>query len=148
MDERVAKLRTPEDCEKFAKNAERLNHPELVDDARRKAIELRARDFGAEIQAEKECLQAVFAYEQVLSKKNGKRTKASRTWQMINRHGILEAAERAVNRPVETVAYRALIEMGLKEYAFEAVILRHPDAFSIEAVATSKARLQEMEKDS
>jgi hypothetical protein len=147
MDDRITKLKTPEDCEKFAKNAERLDRPDLVEDARRRAVELRAKDYGSVSDAEKECLQAVYAYEEVLSKKNGKRTRASRTWQMIERHGILQAAERAVNRPVETVAYRALIEMGLRDFAFEAVILRHPDAFSQEAAEVARQRLRELEGD-
>jgi len=145
MDERIARLGTAEDCVKFAKNAERLNRPELVEDCRRRAVELRAKEYGSESTAEKECLQAVYAYEEVLAKKNGKRTRASRTWQMINRHGILEAVERAVNRPVETVAYKALIEIGLKEFAFEAVILRHPDSFSAEAVEVARQRLLDLD---
>jgi len=33
--------------------------------------------------------------------------------------------------------------MGLQEFAFEAVILRHPNVFSSDAVAISKLRLQE-----
>jgi hypothetical protein len=52
---------------------------------------------------------------------------------MIERHGIIEAVERAVNRSSETIGYKALLEMGLEEYAFEAVILRHPELFGEEA---------------
>jgi len=104
MDDRVAKLQTLEDCEKFSKNAERLSHDDLVDDARRRAVELRAAKHGATSEAEKECLKAIYAYEEVLARKNGKRTRATRTWQMIDRHGILGAAERAVNRASETMA--------------------------------------------
>jgi hypothetical protein len=62
---------------------------------------------------------------------------------MIKRHGIIGAAERAVNRPTETSGYRALVEMGLGEYAFEAVILRHPQVFSAEVVERSRQRLSE-----
>ena len=143
MDPRVKKLKTVEACTRFAANATRLGRPDLADEARRRAVEIRAESHGAESDAEHECLQAVYAYEEVLSSKNGRRTSASRTWQMIKRHGILEAAERAVNRDKETAGYTALVEMGLQEYAFEAVILRHPDEFSPEAVSISKHRLQE-----
>lgn len=79
--------------------------------------------------AEKECLQAIYAYEEVLSKKNGRRTRASRTWQMVERHGILRAAERAVDRQNETLGFSALAEMGLLDFAFEAVILRYSSLF-------------------
>jgi len=46
-----------------------------------------------------------------------------------------------VNRPTETSGYRALVEMGLEEYAFEIVILRHPQLFSAEAVERSRQRM-------
>lgn len=143
MDERIEKIATVEGCKRFAANATRLGRPDLADEARMRAVELRAESYGADTDAEKECLQAIYAYEEVLSENNGRRTSAARTWQMIKRHGILGAAERAVNRAQETAGYKALIEMGLQEFAFEAVILRHPDVFSPDAVAISKLRLQE-----
>lgn len=147
MDERIARLQTPEECVRFAKNAIRLDHPELANQALKRAIELRAAEYGASSQAEKECLQAIYAYEEVLSKKNGRRTRASRTWQMIERHGVLASVERAVNRKAETAGYRALAEMGLQEFAFEAVILRHPALFSEDAVQRSQERMREWPED-
>lgn len=143
MDERVARLSTPEACERFMKNAIRLHAPELADQALRRAVELRAAAFGATSDAEQECLQAIYAYEETLTRKNGKRTRAIRTWQMVKRHGILAAAERAVDRSVEAAGYRALAEMGLQQYAFEAVILRYPERFSAAAVARSHERMRE-----
>jgi hypothetical protein len=143
MDERVAKIKTPEDCEKFARNAARLGREDLVEQARKRALELRATEYGSGSEAEKECLKAIFAYEEVLTKKNGRRTRATRTWQMIDRHGIIGAAERAVNRKAETAGYKALLEMDLQEFAFEAVILRYPHLFSSDAVARSKQRISE-----
>jgi hypothetical protein len=146
MDKRIEKLKTPEQCAIFARNAAERNRPDLAEQARKRAVQLSADSLGAESEAEKEALQAVFAYEEVLTKKNGKKTRASRTWQMINRHGILKAVERAVNRNAETQGYTALVEMGLEEFAFEAVILRHPDLFSKEAILRSRARLSEWRK--
>lgn len=143
MEQRIAKLTTPEACERFIKNAIRLNELQLADQALRRAVELRAASHGTTTEVERECLQAIYAYEEILSRKNGKRTRASRTWQMVERHGILAAAERAVDRSTETAGYRALTEMGLQQYAFEAVILRHPQLFSADAVARSLARMKE-----
>lgn len=143
MDARILNLKTPDQCEAFARNATERNRPDLADQARVRAIQLRAESWGAKSEAEKEALQAVYAYEEVLTKKNGKRTKASRTWQMIKRRGIIEAVERAVNRESETQGYTALAEMGLQDFAFEAVVLRHPELFSDEAVAKSRQRLTE-----
>lgn len=141
MDERVARLKTPEDCEQFALNVQ-AKLPDLAQAARRRAVELRASAHGAETAAEREALAAVYAYERVLSKKNGKKVRASRTWQMIERHGIIEAVERAVKRPADPAGYTALAEMGMQDLSFESVVVRHPDAFSPEAVARSDERLR------
>ena len=143
MNDIISKLKTPEECANYEKNVTERGHPELAVGARKRAIELRALSHGATTEAERECLEAVYAYERVLSKRTGKNTRASRTWQMIARRGILPAVERAVNRPTETAGYRALLEMGLEDYAFEAVILRHPTAFSAEAVQRSHTRINE-----
>lgn len=144
LDERVARLTSPEDCEKFAKNAIRLGRPDLADQARRHSIDLRTAEYGDASEVEKECIQAILAYEEVLSRKNGRRTRATRTWQMIKRRGILGAVERAVSRLTQTAGYELLVEMGLADFAFEAVILRYPEQFSEEAVVCSAARMREL----
>lgn len=145
MDDRVAKLKTPKDCESFARNARKLGHPELALEARRRAVELRALAYGATSAAEKECLEAIYAYEEILSEKHGKRVRASRTWQMIKRRGIIAAVEHAVDRPDGTAGFTALKEVGLDNYAFEAVILRHPELFSDSAVERSRTRMAQFD---
>lgn len=141
MDERVKRIKTAELCEIFATNAANRGRPDLAQEAKVRAVQLRAEEYGAKSEAETEAIQAVYAYEEVLSRKNGKRTRASRTWQMIKRRGIIDLVERAVNRESETQGYTLLAEMGLEDFAFEAVILRHPELFSEEAIAKSRQRL-------
>jgi hypothetical protein len=126
----------------FGKNAAARSRPDLAREAQLRSIQLRAEQHGLVSKAEREALQAIYAYEEVLFKKNGRRTRATRTWQMIDRHGIIGAIERAVDRDQETAGYQALVKMGLQELAFEAVILRHPSLFSEGAVEKSKKRLQ------
>jgi len=142
MDERVLRLKTPEDCERFAKNAIERGRPDLAQEAKEKSVQLKAEKYGATTQVERECVAAVYAYEEVLSAKNGKKTKASRTWQMIKKYGVLPAVELAVNRTQETMGYTALLEMGLEDYAFEAVVVKYPEFFSEEAVLRSADRIQ------
>ena len=145
MDERVARLETSEECEQFAINVQNCS-PELAQAARRRGIELQAALHEATTAAEREALQAVYAYERVLCEKHGKNVRASRTWQMIKRHGIITAVERAVNRKDVTSGYTALVEMGMPDFAFEAVVCRHPSVFSAEALKRSRERLEEWEK--
>jgi hypothetical protein len=95
VDERVKQLKTPESCERFIANVIK-KYPNLAQEARRRKIELLSLAHGAENAAEREALQAIFAYEEVLTARNGRKTHASRTWQMVKRHGIIGAIERAV----------------------------------------------------
>src|SRR5262245_21228844 len=108
MDEKVARLKTPEECGQFIKNVEE-KYPELAREARRRAVELRAAAHGATNAAEKEALQAVYAYEELLSNGRGKRIRATRTWQMIQRRGIMGAVEQLVQRKDVTSGYRELV---------------------------------------
>jgi len=134
------RLTTAEECESLANNVQKSN-PALATEARRRAVELRAAKHGAKTVAEQEALRSVYAYEEGLSKKRGRRTRASRTWQMIDRHGIIGAVERAVNRKEETTGYTLLHEMGMDDFAFEVVVVRYPNLFSPEAVTRSQARI-------
>ncbi|MBF6568061.1 MAG: hypothetical protein IVW54_04195 [Candidatus Binataceae bacterium] len=144
QDERIANLKTPEDCEQFAINVEARGKVDLAREARRRAIELRALAHNANSVAEREALAAVYAYERVLSQSAGKKIRATRTWQMIKRRGLIPAVEHVVSQRKETKGYVALVEMGMEDMAFEAVVLRHPEVFSAEAVERSKVRLHEL----
>ena len=146
-DEVVSKLSTPEECSVFEKSVTEQGRTALAVAARKRAIAIRAEQHDIEDAIERECLEAVYAYERILFAKRGKKVRAARTWQMIKRHGIIGAVERAVNRKLETSGYRALVEMGLEEYAFEAVILRHPSTFSSQAVERAKSRLTSLKQD-
>lgn len=143
MDKRVVALKTPEDCARFIKNALAGGRTDLAQEARQRAVLLRTEAEGATSQAEREALAAVFAYEEVLFHKHGKRIRASYTWRMIRERGIIPAVERAVNKPTETAGYHALLEMGLESFAFEAVVVKYPELFSSEAVFRCQERVNE-----
>jgi len=99
---------------------------------------------SAKNDAEREGYEAIYAYEEALSNQKGRNTRAGRTWPMVDEHGIIGAIERIVTRRVETEGYRVLVEMGMEDMAFEAVVLRHPDSFSAAAVAASRERLERL----
>lgn len=64
---------------------------------------------------------------------------------MIKELGIVKSIERLVTKKQPTEGYKALAEMGLQDIAFEAVVCRHPESFSEEAVEAYKKRLEEWE---
>jgi hypothetical protein len=141
MDYRVERLRTPAECEIFAKNANALKHPELALQANRKAIDLQVATHETGSPVEAECLAAVYAYEALLTRRNGKKTRATGTWQAVKRYGIIEAIERAVIRPPDAADKVTLRDLGLQDLAFEALVMRHEASFNAAAVEISKARL-------
>ncbi len=140
MDPFILKLDSPERCEQYARNIQ-VRDPKNAEIALRRAVELRAEQYHATSPAERECVQAVYAYERAMWKQRGKPVKASRTWQMIKRRGIIPAVEYIVNKPEEFPGYTILVEMGMRDMAFEAVVLRHPQHFSEQAIAASQLRL-------
>jgi hypothetical protein len=141
MDVRVEQLETAAECEIFARNAADRERPDLASEARRKAASLRAATHETASPVEAESFAAVYAYESLLPQKKGRKTRATGTWRDVRHYGIIEAIQRAVARPQEAVNYAAMRELGLEDLSFEALVLRHEDAFSAAAVETSKARL-------
>ena len=63
---------------------------------------------------------------------------------MVKRHGIIKAAEKAVDRDIEPSGYKILAEMGMQDLTFEAVMVRHPETFDSEVVNRAKIRLEEL----
>jgi hypothetical protein len=143
MDYRVARLRTPAECAIFASNARARNHPELALAAQRKAIDLQVATHTTGSALEAEGLAAVYAYEALLTRRNGKKTRATGTWQAVKRYWIIEAVQRAVCRPPEPAAI-TLRDLGLQDLAFEALVVRHEASFSAAAIEVAKARLAEV----
>jgi hypothetical protein len=141
MDYRVERLRTPAECESFALNAAARNYPDLVLEAQRKAIYLKAATHETGSSWEAEGFAAVYAYEALLTRRKGKKTRATATWQVIKRHGIVEAIQRAVTGPPDDEGQVTLRDLGLEDLGFEAVVVRHPASFSDAAITASKARV-------
>jgi hypothetical protein len=145
MDPTFARLETPDECDQYAANVT-TKFPELAQEARRRGIELRAAAHGAKNTAEREALAAIYAYEEALFVKHGKRLKAAYTWRKIKKDGIIKAVEHVVSQRLDPGGYKTIREMGLKDLTFEAVVLRHPTVFSAKAVERSKKRLEEWEE--
>jgi hypothetical protein len=60
---------------------------------------------------------------------------------MIRNRGIINAVEEIVTRERDSLGYTVLVEEGMEDMSFEAVVLRHQDVFSPEAVRQSRERL-------
>ena len=115
-------------------------------DIRIQNFEDKADRYGYKNDIERELLIVLYAYEDALTKKNNRTTRANRTWPMVKKDGIIKAAEKAVNRKFDPLGYKTLVELGLKELTFEAVINKYPEYFKKETVEKARARLKEAEE--
>ena len=135
MHELVLRINDPEKCYVFARNATRKGHPELALEAYRRAVDLRAEQHGTDSELEFAAVRAIYAYEEALSHARGKRTRATGTWQMVNRHGVIEAVAKRMNSRNGEDLTDVLKELGMQDYSFEAVRNAHPEAFSQQQTA-------------
>jgi hypothetical protein len=108
MDEIIRVLKTPEE----GKQVEKI-YSNLAQQAKLRVIELRALSHGSKQEVESELLKVLYAHEEALTKKNKRKTHASRTWPMVHRYGIIKAVEKTVNRPTDALGYKVLVEMGM-----------------------------------
>ena len=129
MHELVVRIREPELCYVFAKNAIQRGHPELALQAYRRAVDLRAESQGAETDAELAAYRAIYAYEEALGYRKGKRTRATGTWQMVKRLGLFEALAKRINAGGDDDTPDILKDLGMEDYSFTAVREAFPDAF-------------------
>jgi hypothetical protein len=71
MTDPIAKRKTPDECAVFAKNVADRGCLDLAVAARKRARELRALDYGATTEVEREFLEAVFPYEEFSAPRTG-----------------------------------------------------------------------------
>lgn len=142
-DPKVARLKTYEECKAFIQNVE-AEYPELARQAIRHGVLLRAAAQGATTEVEREAVQVVFALQEAKSIARGKSVRATRTWNSFKANGIVATVEKIVSKKVATSGYEALVECGLGEFTFEAVVLRHTDCFTDQAVQMAKSRIDQL----
>jgi hypothetical protein len=136
----IPKFDQPQKYRQYAKNVD-AKDPYKARKARILAVKLQAQLDGAESVVEQECLEAMYAYEWTLFKKHGRWLKAAYLRRAIKKNGVIKAVDNAVSKGQETAGYHALVGEGMQDMLFEAVVLRHPEVFSAEAVAKSTQRM-------
>ena len=129
MHDLVMRINDPKLCYVFAKNAISRGHPELAMQTYRRAVDLRAEQHGTDSEAEFAAVRAIYAYEEALSYRKGKRTRATGTWQLVSRKGVFDAlAQRNESRSTPDVT-PILKELGMEDYSFSATMKAFPQSY-------------------
>ena len=121
MNELVLRIKKPELCYIFARNAIERGHEELAIQAYRHAVDLRAAAHDTQSEAELMALKAFYAYEEALSWQQTKRRRATGTWQMVNRHGILPTLQKRLESKSAEEVLPALKALKMEDYSLQQV---------------------------
>lgn len=84
------------------------------------------------------------AYEELLTEKNGRTTRANRTRQKLKNKGVVQCLEDWATAPSGTDGFNLLISLGMVELTGEYLVMKYPDRFSQEAVRAASARMAEV----
>jgi hypothetical protein len=127
MHDLVLRIKKAELCYVFARNAVERGHEELAIEAYRRAVDLRAEEHEVESEAELMALKSFYAYEEALSYQQKKRKRATGTWQLVNRHGILGALGKRLDSKYAMEVMPALKLLKMEDYTFQAVADNYPE---------------------
>ncbi len=129
----------PKKLKQWIKNLEHLSDAVGVDIARRRLYAVLA---GAEEGTlAHDVWRSIHSLEDALSDERGKTTRLGRTRQKIARVGELRTVADAAQSSKPSEGYYLLVERGLSDLLFEAVVKRHPNEFDEVTQAAAKRRL-------
>ncbi len=139
----VSKLKTVDDCRTVMERAKQQGLDQIY-----KAVFQRQCELAGNKNDEpndtlvKEFHEAIAAYEQLLTEKNGKTTLASRTRQKVKNKGVLQTLIEWTRSKSETPGFKQLIDVGLPQYTGEYIVAKYASRFPQDAVALARNRLK------
>jgi hypothetical protein len=120
-------------------NAKRLGRDDIWREAFRKLCSLEGLDQTDPLH--RDFYQTLAAYEQLLTLKNGRATRASRTRLKLKTKGVVPCLEDWALSKTPSEGYELLMANGLPEMTGESLILKYPEQFSEAAIAAAKVRM-------
>ncbi len=120
-------------------NAARLREDEVWRRAFRRLCALEGQDQTDPLH--RDFYETLAAYEQLLTQKNGRTTKATRTRQKLKNKGVVRCLEDWAISKAPTEGFDLLVKHGLIELTGEYLVLKYPAHFSATAIATATTRL-------
>ena len=136
----ISDYTNPTDLQQIMANAKRLGREDVYWAAFRRLCELEGVGKGEALHVDFH--KTLRAYEELLTLKNGRTTKANRTRQKLARHGVVKCLEDWATDTKETQGFALLVDNGMVELAGEFLVLKHPEHFSSAAISSAKKRLQ------
>ena len=141
--DQINRMSDPHGLRNLMKNAQRLGREDIHKLAFQRLCALEGQ--ACEDPLERDFLQVLNAYEELLSEKNGRRTMASRTRQKLKNKGVRQCLIDWTDGP-PTSGFELLMKREQEELTGEYLVVKHADEFSEELVAAAKRRLDDAKK--
>lgn len=135
----IAEYDCPNDVRQIMANARRAGDEDVYRQAFKRLCELEGKKGNDPI--ERDFYAMLTAYEQLLTQKNGRTTRATRTRQMLKRKSMTEVLEDWAISKSPTMGFEHLVSNGLVELTGEYLVTKYPEKFSAKAVSSAKRRL-------
>ena len=141
MDEaQIARLSDPKALQSLMGNARRLGREDVYWKAFRRLCSLEGMSYDDPL--EREFYDVLNAYEGLLTEKNGRTTKATRTRQKLANKGVEQCLiDWALG--ATTDGFRLLVDKGLPELTAEYLVIKYETRFPGNAVDAARKRLGE-----
>lgn len=138
--EQISRMTEPQRLRALMKNAERLGRPDVKANAFHRLCALEG--LACDDALERDFYTTLNAYEELLTEKNGRTTKAARTRQKLRNKGPQEClADWAIGQPTD--GFNALVERGMWELTGEHLVVKHHTQFEPHVVAAARRRLED-----
>ena len=134
-----SKLKTQAEALQFMKNARRLGRQDLHDTDFRRYCELGGVEHSEKLLSD--VWKAISAFEIIMTERNGKTTRASRTRQKLQKDGAKKLVADLAMRAEPSDGFSTLVENGMADLTFEYIAIRNADEFDDAVVAAAKKRL-------
>ncbi len=137
---KIAQMNDKDGLQNLMENARKLDRDDVYWLAFRQKCSLEGMNLDDPL--ERDFYNVLNAYEELLTEKNGRTTKANRTRQKLARKGIEQCLiDWALGAPTE--GFKLLIKKGLSELTAEHLVVHYKDRFPPEAVDAAQKRLVE-----
>ncbi len=131
------------ELQQVMKNAKTKNRDDVFWEAFSRVCELEGLNYSDPLH--RDFYSTLKAYEELLTEKNGRTTKASRTRQKLDRKGVIQCLEDWANNATETQGFTLLVANDLIHLTGEYLVLKYKDQFSDKAISNATKRLKAVE---
>jgi len=133
------KLNDPDKLRKLMANAIRLGHPDLAFDCKLRIAELVANTHPVGL--DRDFWAALALAEEMKTEANGKTSRLAKARTKFSKSGARQALEDWVQDATMIENFERLVTLGHGDLTAEAVVLRHRDQFTANAVEASRIKL-------